>query len=85
MTQVNDVFEKTLVTVKQAWADGKYTPKDYVYLLMLAHIDSVSGFAIKNVEAFCQEWNLTESQFEEGTAALVREGIVEETSVSLSE
>ena len=85
MTQANELFKETLVIVKQAWADGKYTPKDYMYLLMLAHIDSVDGFTIKNVEAFCEEWNLTESQFEEGTAALVRDGLVEETMVSSSE
>ena len=68
--------------VRQWWAEGKYTPQDYLHLVMLAHIGPAGGFTIENVEAFCQEWNLSESQFRQAAAALVREGIVEETIVS---
>lgn len=65
--------------LKQLWAEGHYTLKGYLYLLLLAHRPTGEPWKIESVSEFCQRWNLTERQFYKAKAALVAEDAINET------
>lgn len=65
--------------LKQLWAEGHYTLKGYLYLLLLAHRPPGEPWKIESVPEFCQCWNLTERQFYKAKAALVAEDAINET------
>lgn len=65
--------------LKQRWAEGHYTLKGYLYLLLLAHRPPGEPWQIESVPEFCQCWNLTERQFYKAKAVLVAEDAITET------
>ncbi|MEM8614967.1 MAG: hypothetical protein AAGF93_23380 [Cyanobacteria bacterium P01_H01_bin.105] len=65
--------------VKQLWDADHYTPKGYLYHLLLAHRLPGESWKIDSVSEFCQRWNLSERQFYEAKAALVAEDLIDET------
>ncbi|MDV3351451.1 hypothetical protein QGP82_22295 [Leptothoe sp. LEGE 181152] len=65
--------------IKQLWAAEHYTPKGFLYLLLLAHCPPGEPWKIESVSEFCQCWNLTERQFYKAKAALVVEDLIDET------
>ena len=65
--------------VKQLWEAEHYTPKGYLYHLLLAHRSPGEPWKIESVSEFCQRWQLTERQFYKAKAALVTEDLIDET------
>ncbi|MEN8444084.1 MAG: hypothetical protein ABG776_03615 [Cyanobacteria bacterium J06555_13] len=64
--------------LKQLWAAEHYTPKGYLYQLLLAHRPPGEPWKIEHVPDFCQRWQLTERQFYKAKAALVAEDLIDE-------
>ena len=64
--------------LKQLWAAEHYTPKGYLYHLLLAHRPPGEPWKIEHVPDFCQCWQLTERQFYKAKAALVAEDLIDE-------
>ena len=64
--------------LKQLWAADHYTPKGYLYHLLLAHRPPGEPWKIDHVPDFCQRWQLTERQFYKAKAALVAEDLIDE-------
>ncbi|MBE9068716.1 hypothetical protein IQ260_18885 [Leptolyngbya cf. ectocarpi LEGE 11479] len=77
MTQANHEG-LTLANIKQGWEAGYYTPRGYLYHLILAYQASGSALRIESVAAFCRDWNISRSRFYKAKAALVRDGLLEE-------
>ena len=65
--------------LKQLWEAEHYTPKGYLYHLLLAHHSPGEPWKIENVSEFCQRWHLPERQFHQAKAALVAENLIDET------
>lgn len=65
--------------IKQLWEAEHYTPKGYLYLLLLAHRPPGEPWKIESVSEFCQRWKLTERQFYKAKAALVADDLVDES------
>lgn len=65
--------------VKQLWEAEHYTPKGYLYGLLLAHRSPGEPWEIERVSEFCQRWNLPERQFYKAKAALVADDLIDET------
>lgn len=65
--------------IKQLWEAEHYTPKGYLYCLLLAHRPPGEPWKIENVAEFCQRWNLPERQFYKAKAALVADDLIEES------
>ena len=71
--------------MKQLWAEGHYTLKGYLYLLLLAHRPTGEPWKIERVSEFCQRWNLTERQFYKAKAALIADDLIDETITEVIE
>ena len=65
--------------VKQLWDAEHYTPKGYLYHLLLAHRPPGEPWKVGSVSEFCQRWDLPERQFYKAKAALVAEDLIDET------
>ena len=65
--------------LKQLWEAEHYTPKGYLYHLLLAHRPPGEPWKIDSVSDFCQRWNLTERQFYKAKAALIADDLIDET------
>ena len=65
--------------LKQLWEAEHYTPKGYLYHLLLVHHSPGEPWKIENVSEFCQRWHLPERQFHQAKAALVAENLIDET------
>ncbi|MEO0706821.1 MAG: hypothetical protein AAF050_14295 [Cyanobacteria bacterium J06649_5] len=65
--------------LKQLWAADHYTPKGYLYHLLLTHRPPGEPWKIEHVPDFCHRWQLTERQFYKAKAALVAEDLIDET------
>ncbi|MEM6518733.1 MAG: hypothetical protein AAF722_05290 [Cyanobacteria bacterium P01_C01_bin.70] len=82
MTQPNHDGEGlTLADIKQGWEAGYYTPRGYLYHLLLAYQASGSALRIESISAFCREWNISRSRFYKAKAALVKDGLIEENII----
>ena len=64
--------------LQQLWAADHYTPKGYLYQLLLAHRPPGEPWKIEHVPDFCQRWQLTERQFYKAKADLVAEDLIDE-------
>ncbi|NEP59022.1 MAG: hypothetical protein F6K31_18700 [Symploca sp. SIO2G7] len=64
--------------VKGLWELGQYTPKGYLYHLILAHRKPGWIWRIDNVSEFCREWGFARRTFYRAKAALIEEGLIEE-------
>ena len=64
--------------VKALWEQGHYTPKGYLYQLVLAHRKPGWPWKISNVSEFCREWGFARRTFYKAKAALIAEGLLEE-------
>ena len=69
----------TAPQVFDLWESGHYTPKGYLYHLVLAHKRAGWWWRIENVAEFCREWKINRRTFYRAKAALVNEGIFEES------
>ena len=65
--------------IKQLWLAGHYTPKGYLYQLLLAHRPIGEPWKIESVPEFCQRWQLIERQFYKAKAALIAADLIDET------
>ncbi|NEZ54232.1 hypothetical protein [Adonisia turfae] len=65
--------------VKQLWEAEHYTPKGYLYHLLLAHRPPGEPWKIESVPEFCQRWNFPERQFYKAKAALIADDLIDET------
>ncbi|MEM0978643.1 MAG: hypothetical protein AAGH78_00075 [Cyanobacteria bacterium P01_H01_bin.58] len=64
--------------VKGLWELGQYTPKGYLYHLILAHRKPGWVWRIDNVSEFCREWGFARRTFYRAKAALIDESLIEE-------
>ena len=64
--------------VKGLWELGHYSPKGYLYHLILAHRKPGWTWKIDNVSQFCKDWGIARSTFYKAKGALVAEGLIEE-------
>ena len=64
--------------VKTLWEKGQYTPKGYLYHLVLAHRREEWAWKINNVSEFCREWGFVRRTFYKAKAALIDEGLLSE-------
>ena len=64
--------------VKTLWEKGQYTPKGYLYHLVLAHRREEWAWKISNVSEFCREWGFVRRTFYKAKAALINEGLLSE-------
>ena len=64
--------------LKQLWETEHYTPKGYLYHLLLAHCAPGELWKIESVSEFCQRWNISERQFYKAKAALVAADLIDE-------
>ena len=69
----------TPIQVFELWQSGNYTPKGYLYHLVLAHRRAGWWWRIDNVSEFCQTWDIKRRTFYRAKAALIQEGIFEES------
>ena len=64
--------------VKALWERGHYSPKGYLYQLVLAHRRAEWSWKVENVTAFCKEWGFVRRTFYKAKAALIDEGLLSE-------
>ncbi|MEL6763529.1 MAG: hypothetical protein AAFO87_07665 [Cyanobacteria bacterium J06607_6] len=64
------------------WQSGHYSPKGYLYHLAMAHRRAGWWWRIDNITEFCRKWDIKRRTFYRAKAALVHEGIFEETITS---
>lgn len=64
------------------WQQGHYTPKGYLYHLVLAHKRAGWWWRIDNVAEFCRKWDINRRTFYRAKAALIHEGRFEEVITS---
>lgn len=72
-------LELTPAEVLQLWKEGHYTPKGYLYHLVLAHRKVGWWFRISNVSEFCRKWEIQRRTFYRAKAALIESGHLEES------
>ena len=60
------------------WQSGHYSPKGYLYHLVLSHRRAGWWWRIDNISEFCRKWDIKRRTFYRAKAALVHEGIFEE-------
>ena len=65
--------------ILELWESDHYTPKGYLYHLVLAHRRAGWWWRIDNVSEFCREWKINRRTFYRAKAALIHEGIFEES------
>lgn len=65
--------------ILELWESDYYTPKGYLYHLVLAHRRAGWWWRIDNVSEFCREWKINRRTFYRAKAALVYEGLFEES------
>lgn len=61
------------------WEQGHYTPKGYLYHLVLAHKRAGWWWRIDNVSEFCRKWNIKRRTFYRAKADLISAGLFEES------
>lgn len=64
--------------VKGLWESGYYSPRGYLYHLILAHRKPGWTWKIDNVSQFCKDWGIARSTFYKAKSALVTEGVINE-------
>ncbi|WP_346293969.1 hypothetical protein [Sphaerothrix gracilis] len=74
-------LELTTHDVLQLWREGHYTPKGYLYHLILAHRKAGWWFRIANVSEFCRKWEIQRRTFYRAKACLIENGQLEESIV----
>lgn len=62
-------------SIRQNWLDGFYFPVGYLYHLILAFQAAGLPFEVGPVEGFCQQWQLSESDFYSAIAQLREQGL----------
>lgn len=60
------------------WQSGHYTPKGYLYHLVLSHKKAGWWWRISNISEFCRKWAIKRRTFYRAKAALIHEGLFEE-------
>lgn len=71
-------IELTPSDVLELWRERHYTPKGYLYHLVLAHRRAGWWFKIDNVAQFCRDWDIPRRTFYRAKATLIDEGRLEE-------
>lgn len=63
------------------WQSGHYTPKGYLYHLVLSHKKAGWWWRIDNISEFCRKWDINRRTFYRAKAALIHEGLFEESII----
>ncbi|NEP15434.1 MAG: hypothetical protein F6J97_00855 [Leptolyngbya sp. SIO4C1] len=75
----------TPLEVFELWKQGDYTPKGYLYHLILAQRRVGWWWRIDNVTEFCRQWEIPRSTFYRAKAALIAEGKLQENIIGAVE
>ena len=68
--------------IHELWLLGRYTPTGYLHHLVLSHKRAGWWWRIGNISEFCQKWDIKERTFYRAKAALINEGVFEESITS---